>query len=116
MKVKIRKQGDVAIVTLPGRLVYGEREGILTEATDALLQEGFLRFLLDFEKVTFMDSSGLVELVGTYKRVVARGGVVKLVRANAKIRELLTITNLRESLPVFDDEEQALASFTVQAP
>ena len=73
MNVKIRKQGDVAIVTLPGRLVYGEREGILKEATDTLLQEGFLRFLLDVEKVTFMDSSGLVELVGTYKRVVAKG-------------------------------------------
>ena len=100
----------IPVVEIPGRLVYGDNEGILKETIDDLLNQGDRRIVLDLEKVSFIDSSGLADLVSAHKSVAQAGGALKLVRVNRKVRSVLTITNLLQVMQVFEDEAEALKS------
>ncbi len=110
MKLITRRQGAIPVVEIPGRLVYGDNEGILKETIDDLLNQGDRRIVLDLEKVSFIDSSGLADLVSAHKSVAQAGGALKLVRVNRKVRSVLTITNLLQVMQVFEDEAEALKS------
>jgi anti-anti-sigma factor len=67
--------------------------------------------VLDLEKVRFMDSAGLGELVAWKKRTVQLGGDVRLLRPRHGVRELLELTTLTRIFQIFDDAAEAVASF-----
>jgi anti-sigma B factor antagonist len=111
MKATVRHQGEVAIIDLVGRLVYADGEGELKQPVEELLGRGERRILLNLERVAFMDSSGIVELVGCHKKACEKGAEIRLVNPSPKVRELLTVTQLSDVLPIYNDEEGALGSF-----
>ena len=112
MKATVRHQGDIAFIDMVGRLAYANGEGDLKKPVEALLGRGQRRIVLNLEKVPFMDSSGIVELVGCHKRACEAGAELRLLNPSPKVRELLTVTQLSDVLPIFDDEEKVLASFS----
>ncbi len=111
MKTAIRQSGDVAVVDLSGKITIGEGDVILRDRVHALLEEGKKRILLNLEKVSYMDSAGIGELVACYKRAREKGGTVKLLRPSGKVQDLLQLTKLEEVFETFDSENEALASF-----
>lgn len=111
MKATVRHQGEIAVIDLVGRLVYADGEGDLKNPVEELLRKGRRRIVLNLEQVPFMDSSGIVELVGCHKKACESGAQVRLVGPSPKVRELLTVTQLSDVLRIFDDEDAALASF-----
>jgi anti-sigma B factor antagonist len=67
--------------------------------------------VLDLEKVRFMDTSGLGELVAWKKRALERGGDVRLLRPRNHVRDVLELTALTAVFQIFEDEAEAVASF-----
>ncbi len=59
-----------------------------------------------------MDSTGLGELIACLKRVRERGGVIKLLKPTRRVYDVLQLTRLNEVFDIFDDERNALGSFT----
>ena len=59
-----------------------------------------------------IDSSGMGELISAYTSVTNRGGKLKLLNLPTSIQDVLGITQLITVFDVFDDEEEALASFS----
>ena len=78
---------------------------------EGLLSAGKKNILLDLGGVSFMDSSGVGELVGCYTTVMNRGGKLKLLHLPAKLNELLHVTQLITVFEVYEDEGDALRSF-----
>ena len=62
-------------------------------------------------QVTTIDSSGIGELVGSYTTVTNRGGKLKLLHLPAKLNELLHVTQLITVFEVYENEQEAIASF-----
>jgi anti-sigma B factor antagonist len=111
MTITERRQGDVVILDLDGKILLGEGDVQLREAIRRLLQSGARKILLNLANVPYMDSAGLGELVRAYTTVRREGGELKLLNLTARIQDLLTITKLISVFESFDSEDTALKSF-----
>jgi anti-sigma B factor antagonist len=103
--------GGVSVVGVSGRLTLGEGVGALRHKLSTMAREGQKNILLDLGGVTYLDSSGLGVLVASYATLSNLGGKLKLLKASARIKNLLILTKLYTVFEVFDDEHAALASF-----
>ena len=113
VKATIRGSGDVAIVDLAGRITLGEGSGAVRSAIKELLMEGRKNILLNLAGVTYLDSAGLGELVGSYASVGNAGGQIKLLNTQGKVKDLLAVTKLYAVFATFSDEAEAVRSFAV---
>ena len=111
-KATVRHTGDVAIVDLAGRLTLGEGCGTLRESIKDLIAKGDRKILVNLKDVAYIDSSGLGEMVGSYASVTNAGGVIKILNAQSKVHDLLTVTKLYSVFENFSNEAVALISFT----
>ena len=108
MQITKRKNGDVTVFDIKGKILIGD--GII-ELREAIDNEEGKSLLLNFEKVPYLDSTGLGEDVRTYTSIKNKGGVVKIVNLTNKVRDLLSVTKLITVFETFEDEEKAVASF-----
>ena len=111
MKAVVRKVGRVAVLDLAGKITIGEGDMILRQKVQEILESGEKNVLLNLEKVSYMDSAGIGELVACYKRSKEKGGTVKLLKPSGKVLDLLQLTKLEEVFDTFNDEKEALVSF-----
>ena len=111
MKASVRNIGHVSVVDLSGKITIGEGDVVLRNTVQGLLDSGRPNILLNLEKVSYMDSAGLGELVACYKRTKEKKGNVKLLNPSGKVYDLLSLTKLEEVFETFKDEKEALVSY-----
>ena len=111
LTTKTRREGNVTIVDLSGRITLGENTGILRDELRSLLAQNNKNIILNMKDVGYVDSAGLGELVGAYTTATNQGGAVKLLHLQGKMRDLMQITKLHTIFSIFEDEQQAVQSF-----
>lgn len=73
--------------------------------------QGFRKILVDFSKVSYIDSSGIGELVGCAVFIKERRGELKLCGMNARTFNLIKLVSLQTVFQVEEAEEEALLAF-----
>jgi anti-anti-sigma factor len=111
MKASSRTVEDVEIISLQGKITIGAGDTQLREVITNAVNAGKNKILLDLSGVTTIDSSGIGELVGSYTTATNRGGKLKLLHLPAKLNELLHVTQLITVFEVYENEQEAIASF-----
>ncbi|MDH3627083.1 MAG: STAS domain-containing protein [Acidobacteriota bacterium] len=111
MKANTRVIGHVSVVDLSGKITIGDGDIVMREKVNELLDSGNANVLLNLEKVSYMDSAGIGELVACYKRAKEKNGTVKLLNPSGKVFDLLQLTKLEEVFETYRDEKEALVSF-----
>ena len=111
MKASSRKVDGVTIVDLSGRITLGEGSVVLRDTVKELSTQGNKKILLNLGDVTYIDSSGIGELVSAFTSVRNAGGDLKLLNLTKKVHDLLQITKLYTVFDISDDEASAIASF-----
>ena len=111
MKISQRKEGDVLILELSGRMAIGHGEADSSATILAALGSGVTKVLLEMHDVPMIDSSGIGELVASYTAAKKAGAALKLLNLSSQVEEVITSTQLIRVFEVFDDETAALASF-----
>jgi anti-sigma B factor antagonist len=111
MKSEIRDHGDVRVINLSGKITIGSGDVKIRELIDSALAEGKKNIVFDLAGVSSIDSSGIGELVACYTTVAKQDGQLKLLRMSPKINDIMQVTQLITVFDVFDDEQEALASF-----
>jgi len=111
MKTKVRTIGKVSLLDLSGKITIGEGDLILREEVNKLLESERKSILLNLDKVTYMDSAGIGELVACYKRATEGGARLKLLNPSGRVSDLLSLTKLQQIFEIFSDEKEALLSF-----
>lgn len=111
MNVDVRKQGNIVVVDFEGSLVVGVADEIVTGVVTELLADGFTSVLLNLSQIDYIDSSGLGDLVQSFKMTQRAGGNLKLLRPQERVRKTLRLSNLLPLFEVFDEEDEALRSF-----
>jgi anti-sigma B factor antagonist len=111
LSIKQREAGDITILDLSGKITIGEGSVQLRETVRNLLDAGRKKILLNLGDVSYVDSSGIGELVSSYSTANKAGGSLKLLNLTKKIQDLLAITKLLTVFEIHDSEEAALASF-----
>ena len=118
MEYTARQNDDVTILDLTGRLSLGEAIAfgpgsglILSDTVKELTKKGKKNILLNLAGVTYVDSSGVGQLVGAMTSARNQGVGLKLLRPNTKVLELLKMSKLDTVFDIFEDEASAVASF-----
>jgi len=112
MKASTRQVDGVTIVDLSGRITLGEGSVVLRDTIKDLLGKGQKKILLNLGDVSYIDSSGIGELVSAFTSVRNQGGELKLLHLTKKVHDLLQITKLYTVFDVKDDEAGAIAAFS----
>jgi len=112
MKATSRQVGGVTIVDLSGRITLGEGSVILRDTIRDLVSKGKNKILLNLADVTYIDSSGIGELVSAFTTVRNQSGELKLLKLTKKVHDLLQITKLYTVFDIKDDEATAVQAFT----
>ena len=115
MKAVVRQIDSVAVVDVSGRITLGEGCTQLRELIREQLSKGNKNVLLNLGDVSYIDSSGIGELVSSYTAVSNQGGSLKLLNLTKKVQDLLQITKLYTIFDVHDDEAKAISSFSAHA-
>src|SRR6202040_1318368 len=111
MKASTRQVDGITIVDLSGRITLGEGSVVLRDTIKDLLSKGQKKILLNLGDVSYIDSSGIGELVSAFTSVRNQGGELKLLHLTKKVHDLLQITKLYTVFDVHSDEVTALRSF-----
>ena len=111
MKISTREVEGVIIVDISGQITLGDETGRLRSAVGDLVNQGKKKIVLNLGDVSYIDSSGVGELVGSYTTVRNQGGELKLLNLNKKVHDLLQITKLYTIFDIKDNEFTAVKSF-----
>ena len=112
MKANNREVDGVTVVDMSGRITLGEGSVVLRDTIRDLIGKGQKKILLNLGDVTYIDSSGIGELVSAFTAVRREGGELKLLNLTKKVHDLLQITKLYTVFDIKDDEAAAIKSFT----
>ena len=111
MKATLRQVDGILVVDMSGRITLGEGCTQLRELVREQLGKGTKHLLLNLADITYIDSSGIGELVSGFTTVSNQGGKLKLLNLTKKVHDLLQITKLYTVFDVYDDEAKAVTSF-----
>jgi anti-anti-sigma factor len=114
LKILIRRSRGITILDLRGRSTFDNSGSeLLYGELRRLSDSGVRDLLLNVENLTQVDSSCIGVLVRTFVALRRKGGNLKLLRPSEHVRMVLNVFRLLDTIPNFDDEDQALASFAV---
>ena len=111
LKITTRQVDGITIVDCSGRITLGEGSVTVRDNVRELLSKGHKKILLNLGDVSYIDSSGIGELVSAFTTVRNQGGELKLLNLTKKVNDLLQITKLYTVFDVKDDEASAVKSF-----
>ncbi len=111
MKFNERRADEVVVIDLSGKLTLGSGDVQLRQIIRDLLDRGEKKIVLNLDKVGYMDSAGVGELVASFTTAQSQGAEMKLLNLTAKIRDLLQFTQLSSVFESHTDEAEAIASF-----
>lgn len=111
VKLSSRQVGDVTVLDVAGRITLGEGSSALRDTLRDMVSKGQKKILLNLGEVSYIDSSGIGELVSGFTTVANHGGQMKLLGLTKRVKDLLQITKLYTVFDVHDDEAGAIRSF-----
>jgi anti-sigma B factor antagonist len=111
METRTREVGEVVVIDVRGRITLGEGNVMLRDIVRELVEKQNKRIVLNLSEVNYIDSSGMGELVKTHTTIRNKGGELKLVNLNKRVRDLLQMTRLSSVFDIHDSESAAISSF-----
>ena len=107
MGFQVQKVNDVLVVDVEGQLIVGNRQELKQKGLEEL-ESGERKFIIDFEKTGYIDSSGLGVLVSLSKKIREQGGELRLANLNEDLRTLFELTKLDTLFQIADSRDRAL--------
>ena len=110
--LKTREVGDVTIFDLNEKLTIGDSASEFNNKIDQSIRDGKANIILNMAEVRSIDSTGCGELISAYTHIRDKGGKLKLLKLQPRIKEHLKILKLLTIFELFDTEEEAVKSLT----
>ena len=114
LNITARRTDGVVVVYLSGVIFFGEESASLRLFAKDLLNKS-RQIVFDLRDVTHIDSRGLGTLVALHTSARNTRGDIRLANLGSHLSELLQVTRLVTVFQIFDNVEQAVASFNSAA-
>jgi anti-anti-sigma factor len=109
MLVEFEFRGNICVLRLHGRFATGQDSLYLHTKAEELKGSGYVKILVDFTSVDYVDSTGIGFLIGIYTSVSkSPQGQFVLVNTNRRVRDVLELTRLAQVIQIFPNEAAAL--------
>src|SRR5436309_12768003 len=94
LNVKTRKVDGIVVVDMSGRLTIGEPVLLLRETLRVQVNDGARQFVFNLGEVSYIDSSGLGDLVSAYTTVRNKQADVNLLNLMSKAKDMMQMTKM----------------------
>jgi len=108
-KLTTRSVGEVTVIDLSGRLELGEGSVLLRETLQKSADGA--KILVNLADVSFIDTSGIGELVSGHTRAQNAGGNLKLTGVPKHVEKLFQMTGLDRIFDIYDNDADAIQSW-----
>src|SRR5262245_42452862 len=108
LKISTRRLGDITILDAEGRVTASDGTSAQLRSAFKDADEWSPKMLVNMGRVTYMDSSGIGELV---RATTVRGRQVKILHPSIHLEKLLKVNKLDQYLEIHFDERAAINSF-----
>ncbi|MCX7883250.1 MAG: STAS domain-containing protein [Brevinematales bacterium] len=110
MEINRRETGDVVIFDIKGEIdLYNAPE--IKEKIKDEINKGKVNIIINLDKVSYIDSSGIGVLISSLSNLKKVGGAMKLINVYASVRKVFELTKLTSFFEIYDSEADALAAF-----
>ena len=109
--INVREAGNVTIVEVAGRVTLGAAGPSIQDTVRELVDSLHTNIIIDLGGITYLDSSGLGQLVASAAAAASRGGAIKLLNLTERIYDLMLLTKLCTVFAIYADEATAVMSF-----
>lgn len=107
LKVTLRRRGDVAVLELDGDIDRAA-EGPLRDGYEQVTAEGDAPVLLNFERVGYINSTGIAVIVGLLARARKERRPVAACGLSEHYQQIFSITRLSDFIDLYPDEDSAV--------
>ena len=114
MTITERQVGPSTVLSISGKITLDHSGELKSKVTSALGQ-GHKQIVLELSGVTYIDSSGLGEMVSCHTTATRENGAIRLAALGKRSKDLLVMTKLIMVFSVYDTEAEAIASFAQPA-
>jgi anti-sigma B factor antagonist len=111
LELDAREVDRVVVLEAVGRLTLTDGQTKLRDVVHVFTGNGVKKFILNLERLEFVDSYGIGELARAYSIVRQAGGEMKLANLSWKILEVLEISRLTTIFEIYAAESGALQAF-----
>lgn len=110
MYIKFDKQGNILITTLSGELDHNSAEEARVKIDDRIDRDNIEKVILDFSGVTFMDSSGIGAVLGRYKKLANKNGVLCIAGPSKNVNRIFELAGLYKVIKNYNTVDEAVRS------
>lgn len=111
MGIRQREDGSVLIIELEGELMGGQESDTFRTMIDEAIRKEMNKVIVNMEKVTWMNSSGLGMLMSALTSLRSSGGDLKLANMTERVRRPIQITRLDTVFEEFDSVDEAIKTY-----
>ena len=108
MNVSTRQREGITIIDLEGKITIGRGDIALHDAFEEAVSQGARKVLINFAKVTTIDSSGMAELGAALHKADKMGGKISLTKPASKVETILHMTLFDTLFDVYETEDEAI--------
>lgn len=110
MEINQREINEIVLLDIAGEIdLYNAPE--IKDIINKLVEEQKYNVIINLEKVTYIDSSGIGALISSLSNLKKYQGGLKIINVFASVRKVFELTKLTSFFEIFDSEDEALASF-----
>jgi len=111
MEINLRKENNVLIVTLKGRLDAVTAPDF-DKKLESLLSEGEKALIINFSELEYISSAGLRSILASAKQLKANDGRMLLAELKGPVKEVFEISGFYSIFKIFGSEADALNQMT----
>lgn len=110
MEINKREKNGIVILDINGEIdLYNAPD--IKDNIKVLIDEGKRQIIINLEKVSYIDSSGIGVLISSLSNLKKVGGALKIINVYASVKKVFELTKLTSFFDIFDGEDEAIASF-----
>jgi len=111
MAISKKMIGDVAVLSMKGKMMGGPDTTAIHDTIKDLVEEGIANVVLDMSKVNWLNSVGLGTIMASSTTLSNAGGELKVAGLQDKARGLFSIAKLDSVFKMYESAERAAADF-----
>jgi len=110
MEINRRENNNIVILDINGEIdLYNAPD--IKDTIKELIDEEKRQIIINLEKVSYIDSSGIGVLISSLSNLKKVGGALKIINVYASVKKVFELTKLTSFFDIFDSEDEALGSF-----
>ena len=110
MEISQRDRDSIIILDIQGEIdLYNAPE--IKDTIQRLIEQQKYNIIINLEKVSYIDSSGIVALISSLSNLKKYQGGLKIINVYASVKKVFELTKLTSFFEIYESEDEAVAKF-----